>query len=434
MEAALRQMLQSTFGEYVDGLDRAEAASFPLTLKDLKLREKKIQEELDEDGGFPFDITDGRIGSVSISPSMWGTVEVTASNIVLNFAFSPMKAMNKALRGDKDDDDGEEEQMQGLPGQYAMPAHPGVPMQQRGPPPAPAAPVPPRYCSKHNTSEQRVKVEPRMVECASCHTKVQTNYQDFTLCPGCSEREQRCMLCGCSAPNAGNYVPANQVNAAPPAPVFAVAPTAERGSFGGGPSRMASSARGPAPSNGPSRFSSSGVAPSSQSSFPPPPPPMHPPRTPSNVNADWDWLPGGSSSTDQGAPPAPPPPPQGRRPQGNSRPGPGGGPRSPPRQQVPPGGASPSMQGTRQVPPQAGGSLLSNVTALQDKSASEHMDSLMGYIRNLQMPMIDIGNWASCINGNDMRSGFDEVHPGGPQRSMAGMPPPQAGQPWRGGA
>ena len=28
--------------------------------KDLKLKEKRIQEELDEDGKFPFDLTDGR--------------------------------------------------------------------------------------------------------------------------------------------------------------------------------------------------------------------------------------------------------------------------------------------------------------------------------------------------------------------------------------
>ena len=29
--------------------------------QDLKLKEKRIQEELDEDGNFPFDLSDGRI-------------------------------------------------------------------------------------------------------------------------------------------------------------------------------------------------------------------------------------------------------------------------------------------------------------------------------------------------------------------------------------
>ena len=29
--------------------------------QDLKLKEKRIQEELDEDGNFPFDLTDGRM-------------------------------------------------------------------------------------------------------------------------------------------------------------------------------------------------------------------------------------------------------------------------------------------------------------------------------------------------------------------------------------
>lgn len=192
MQDALASLLHTTFGEYVEGLHNLDTSKFPLTLRDLKLKPNKIQEELDEDGKFPFDITDGRIGSISVNPGWMGSVEVVATNVVLSFTFSPMKAMRAAMKGPD-----QEEQVQ----EVARP----------GPPPPP---VPPRYCSMHNSSEQRPKVEPRFRECMSCHLKVQTNYADFTLCPPCSEKEHRCMLCGKNAPQAGSYVPAITTNAA----------------------------------------------------------------------------------------------------------------------------------------------------------------------------------------------------------------------------
>lgn len=206
MQDALRSLLNTTFGEYVEGLHSLDMSTFPLKLRDLKLRPSKIQEELDEDGTFPFNITDGRIGTVTVSPGWMGTVEVVASDIVLNFSFSPMKAMRGAMKQDEPEDT----YAQG-PGQWDARGGP-----RRPPPPQqPPAPVPPRYCTDHGKSEQRMKVEPRFRECQSCRMKVQTNYSDFTLCPPCSDREQRCMLCGKQAPHAGNYVPAGQLGGPP---------------------------------------------------------------------------------------------------------------------------------------------------------------------------------------------------------------------------
>lgn len=186
MQDALSSILHNSFGEYIEGLHNLDTSRFPLTLSNLKLKPSRIQEEMDEDGKFPFDITAGRIGSISVNPG-WGTVEVKASDIVLNFTFNPMKAMRAAMKGP----DPEEQEVRHQP-----------------PPP----PVPPRYCRLHSSSEQRPKVEPRFKECYSCRTKVQTNYADFTLCPPCSEKEHRCMLCGKDAPQAGNYVPAASAN------------------------------------------------------------------------------------------------------------------------------------------------------------------------------------------------------------------------------
>jgi len=194
MEAAMRALLQNSLGEYVSGLDKIDVGKFPLTLRDMKLRTKKIQEDMEEEGNFPFDISDGKIGSISVSPGWMGTVEIRATDIVLNFSFSPMKAMRRAMQNDEG---GNEED------QYHAEPH-----RTMAPPPPQPVNVPPRYCSAHGTSDKRVKVEPRFMECVSCHTKLQTNYAEFTLCPPCSEHQRSCMICGGSAPNSGSYVPA----------------------------------------------------------------------------------------------------------------------------------------------------------------------------------------------------------------------------------
>lgn len=282
----------------------------------------------------------------------------------------------------------------------------GMPMQQmqqqRAPPPAPAAPVPPRYCTRHGTSEQRVKVEPRMVECESCRTTVQTNYSEFTLCPACSDREQRCMLCGCGAPNAGNYVPATTVTAQSPSEptpacdgVTRECSVSQRGreSFG---------------LNGPSKFS--------HGSVPPPPPAVVPPRTPSNVRGDLDWVGG------QGAAPPPPPPPA-QAPSTRSAVS-GGSRQLPPAAPLPQSSARGSprpspMSSYREVkmPPP-----MQTSRAPQENSAADHVNSLVGYFQNLQVPSLDIGSWARCMNADDMRSSYSDREVG------------MSAQPWRGGA
>mmetsp|Transcript_59122 Transcript_59122/g.183366 ORF Transcript_59122/g.183366 Transcript_59122/m.183366 type:complete len:419 (+) Transcript_59122:1-1257(+) len=191
--------MEDSFGEYVKGgLGSVEASGFPLTLRDLKLNEKKIQEDLEEDGsGMPFDLTSGKIGSISVTPG-WRGVEITATNIVLNLSFSAVKAMAWMMKREDPDEADEtaecEEVLAHLP-----------------PPPAPVAP---RYCSSHSTSEMRVKTEPRFEECQNCHLRLQTNYSDFAYCPPCSEKLERCMLCGSSAPTAGSYVPAQHLQPA----------------------------------------------------------------------------------------------------------------------------------------------------------------------------------------------------------------------------
>lgn len=78
------------------------------------------------------------------------------------------------------------------------------------PGPNPAA-VPPRYCNKHDTSEKRVKGEPRECTCNSCGIKFTSTYTEVTLCSMCSDQRQQCLICGGEAPKAGNYLPQNTI-------------------------------------------------------------------------------------------------------------------------------------------------------------------------------------------------------------------------------
>eukprot|EP00933_Yihiella_yeosuensis_P019940 TRINITY_DN1607_c1_g1_i1.p1 TRINITY_DN1607_c1_g1~~TRINITY_DN1607_c1_g1_i1.p1 ORF type:complete len:484 (-),score=120.38 TRINITY_DN1607_c1_g1_i1:135-1586(-) len=483
MEAALRMVIEQTFGDFVENL-HIDASKFPLELKNLKLKEKRIQEELDEDGGFPFDITDGRIGQITVHPGWMGDCEVTASGIVLNFTFNPMKAMKAAMR--PNEDGMEEEQIHGPSGGYG--GHPGVPLQQRAPPPGP--PVPPRYCSRHATSEQRVKVEPRMVECANCQLKVQTNYQDFKLCPNCSDKTASCMLCGSHAPQAGDYVPQGGL-----VPQGGPGGPSDRGPHEQGPGGYDRYGKGgpPSPSGkggkGKGFESFRGISSDGFGSGLPPPPPPPPNRSAQSSARDRDF------SRDFGsAPPAPPTPggkggfkggkggkggpdrmesgmsgmmaPGGKGGFGNSFNGAGsgfhGGPGTDdwrPTKGAPPGGgfggrppAGPGKEPPRGQKPSQGGGL---------------SDLLSGNIFNF--PILDIGSWANCMNSpgevqdgqaGNRRALNSNRPPNGPPNGggfsagrdpMAsqgrnafssqisnGPPPPPpmpaGGQPWRGGA
>lgn len=202
MEAALRGVLQNTLGEYVDGLQQT-GVSFPLTLRDLRLKEKKVNEEFC-DGDTPFDLTDGRIASVTVTPGWMGDLEVVVSNVVLRMAFNPMKVM-KRMTAPQEQDDGPEEYY-----------YETVPAPQPAPP---KPPPPPRFCHNHDSSEKRQKREPHERECKGCGIMLQTSYSEFTLCPVCSDRHQACLICGCAAPNAGTYVPAKTIHeTGPPLP------------------------------------------------------------------------------------------------------------------------------------------------------------------------------------------------------------------------
>jgi len=358
MEAALRGMLESTFGDFVEGLDKANALSFPLKLKDLKLKEKRIQEELDEDGNFPFDLSDGRIGNITVTPGWMGTVEVVATNVVLNFAFSPMKAMNKAMRKESEDE-GEEEPFMGVPGRAA--AHPGVQV----------ADVPPRFCQNHFTSAQREKIDPTMRPCQQCGTQITSTYAEMSFCPPCSNSLERCMICADHAPVAGNYIPPktlNQGGAPPPGAVYAM----------------------PDPGSG-----ACGACAKRGSTLPPPPPPSQS-QSPSRRMLDFDWRAGSGSPSQQPPPPPPPPsrggtgPSQSHRPKDTSRPA--------PREK----GFSPPILAQAELSAAEASGRAKDGSALEAmySSATSQLDGLVEYISS-SLPALDMNAWATCINSGE---------------------------------
>eukprot|EP00933_Yihiella_yeosuensis_P045011 TRINITY_DN40321_c0_g1_i1.p1 TRINITY_DN40321_c0_g1~~TRINITY_DN40321_c0_g1_i1.p1 ORF type:complete len:339 (-),score=28.81 TRINITY_DN40321_c0_g1_i1:477-1397(-) len=57
----------------------------------------------------------------------------------------------------------------------------------------------PCFCTAHDSSSKRVKANTRNFECQSCRMMIQTNYAETTLCPGCSNRDRRCLCCGRTA-------------------------------------------------------------------------------------------------------------------------------------------------------------------------------------------------------------------------------------------
>lgn len=202
MERAVKSFLKGYFEEFVQGLDtNVDCSKLPATLYRLELKQDRINEIFEEGGSAcPFEFTDGIIGSVKLMPSWGGTLEVVLSDVRLNLAFCPIKAMKKAMLPAEDEEDDWQNQ---VPIDIQMGLAAVLPGGQGGP--NGQGQVPPCYCARHDEPRKRQKAEPRDVECRGCRMPLQTNYVDFTLCPHCSQRELRCMCCGvmASSPSRG---------------------------------------------------------------------------------------------------------------------------------------------------------------------------------------------------------------------------------------
>lgn len=212
MERAVKSILKGYFEEYVNGLDtNVNCSQLPATLYRLELKQQKVNEMIEESSsGCPFELTDGIIGSVKLMPSWSGNLEIVANDVRFNFAFSPIKAVKKAMMPaeDEETDLQDQDSVKGC-------GHGENSFQQ-------AAPC---YCRNHDAPSKRRKGEPVVLECTGCHMSVQTNYVDLALCPACSRNERRCMICGFEASSSSTAPPTFSIEQVP-SPVPEPTPTA----------------------------------------------------------------------------------------------------------------------------------------------------------------------------------------------------------------
>lgn len=202
--ALITSFLKSFFEEYVSGLENVQDGAFsgPLTLKDLTLKVDRINEEIDDVGTCPFSLTDGKIGTLSLKPGWLGGLTICASAVELNLSFSAMKAMQGAMGGNGEDP--EEDYQNQVPWDVQQGMTNGYPPQPQ------LVNIPKNtavFCSDHDESEKRPKVEPQTRPCQHCKTDLTTNYQDFALCPNCSGNLHKCMICGKAASSSGAICP-----------------------------------------------------------------------------------------------------------------------------------------------------------------------------------------------------------------------------------
>jgi len=77
----------------------------------------------------------------------------------------------------------------------------------------------PRYCNMHGCSSQRAKApQARLFKCAECEREIRSTYVEVALCGPCSNKQEKCMICGFHAPEASGYLPPAEI-----APSLAVA-------------------------------------------------------------------------------------------------------------------------------------------------------------------------------------------------------------------
>ncbi|CAD7964213.1 unnamed protein product [Amoebophrya sp. A25] len=201
---ALRYVLKEWFGTYVTGLERAEPGEF----KNLRLKVDDINEDLKECQS-PLYFKDGAIGDVSIQVNWLGTVSFSIERISFEVGIDAVQAMRNAMgAGSQEAEDDaaaakreeEAKKMLYYGKQNAKTAY---------------------FCPKHDSSDRRMKGISKTMTCEYCKSRLQTNYVDFVCCPPCSQKLQKCMICGdtgCDATSTRSTAPV-AVNANGSAPL-----------------------------------------------------------------------------------------------------------------------------------------------------------------------------------------------------------------------
>jgi hypothetical protein len=200
MEAALRSILHGAIGDFIEkGLEHADLSSFPLVLRDVQLNAKLLNHRFAGSREHPIELTRGRIGCIKVTPGWIGNIDVAIEDIDLSFSFSPTKALSNGMKNAMSDSE-----------DPALAAAIAASLQEqeaaRAPVVSSASGCRSRFCFAHDSSEKRPKVQPVLRECAMCRTKHWCSWRNFHMCPDCSDREQKCMICGEVTSGAFNHM------------------------------------------------------------------------------------------------------------------------------------------------------------------------------------------------------------------------------------
>lgn len=196
MESIVRYILKQYLDDYISGLDGRICCSTRdgvVTLRNVKLRREALESATDAPSSL--EIEGGTIGSLQFKAVRLGKVQVVASDVVFDFTFKPIKAILEDTAGSSLMQkmhefweagstlwEGPEQTLELGPATNVGFAYRDTAV--------------PAYCSAHLEPEDRQTGPACAAECNVCRGSVRTNYAQCTLCPYCSERERRCVICG----------------------------------------------------------------------------------------------------------------------------------------------------------------------------------------------------------------------------------------------
>mmetsp|Transcript_11313 Transcript_11313/g.25755 ORF Transcript_11313/g.25755 Transcript_11313/m.25755 type:complete len:327 (-) Transcript_11313:36-1016(-) len=201
MESAIKYLLKTYFEEYVLGLDNLDTSKLPVTISNLTLKEAKIKEDMEQDCDSPLQFIDGTIGKVQFRPvSLFGQIQVVASDVVLNMHFNPIKAVQRAMKPAVDDETDLQNQVpmdvhEKLAAMHSVQAVQAALQTKQDSAASPMTGAPNHFCALHKLPEKRLQGVFRRALCSSCGMVQGTHYTEFTYCEPCAAKLGRCMIC-----------------------------------------------------------------------------------------------------------------------------------------------------------------------------------------------------------------------------------------------
>lgn len=193
MSFLLRSVVSQYFGDWIAGFENdIDFSNSTVTMHDLNLKDDKVEAINDAAGQeSPLELRSVSIGTLSFKLVQMGRVQVSASDVIFDFNFTPVQAMLTAYDGGDAAAPGFVHRVQDI----RSPDHWDA-LLNGAAPRAHTEEIPPRFCALHNRPAMRRREAPRTTQCRLCDAKLQTNYKSCMLCCSCSGEHLRCLLCG----------------------------------------------------------------------------------------------------------------------------------------------------------------------------------------------------------------------------------------------